>query len=363
VHLRPLAVGELLDVSLKLYRRFFGPLVRSAAVVTLPVYALQFVVQISLLPNAGTTPNLGHIGQPGFNTVSGSGISGVGALVGELVIFLLTAVSAALVTAANLKIVADGYLGHAPTWQESLRFARRRAGGVLWITFLSGLGLVVGFIAVVVPGIWLYAAWSVAVPVLLLENARGRRALGRSLRLVRHRWWPVAGVLVVSTLLRFVVAAALGAVLLALVHTVTSGATATRLVGAIAQAAGGILLAPFGAAVVAVMYFDLRVRKEGFDLQLLAADIGSAGGGSAGGGSSAGGDPGRASWPDLLPPPPLPAPPTGAGAPPFWPPPPGWAPPAGGSPAGPPGGWPGSASGGWPGSASGGWPSGPGSGS
>ncbi len=77
---------------------------------------------------------------------------------------------------------------------------------------------------------------------------------------------------------------------------------------AVATTAASVLTTPFTAAVIAVLYFDLRVRKEGFDLELLARRVGVE--------PPAGGPPG------ILPPSGEPP----QGEPPFWPPPPGWRP-------------------------------------
>ena len=56
----------------------------------------------------------------------------------------------------------------------SLRFGLRRFGSVLWVSLLAGLGIVVGLLLLSCPAIYLAVAWSVAVPVLLGENLRGR---------------------------------------------------------------------------------------------------------------------------------------------------------------------------------------------
>jgi hypothetical protein len=81
----------------------------------------------------------------------------------------------------------------------------------------------------------------------------------------------------------------------------------------IAGIVGAAVTTPFQAALLTVLYFDLRVRKEGFDLELLAEGIGG------------GGPPARgAALPTVLPPDEE-IDRTGA---PFWPPPPGWKPPS-----------------------------------
>jgi hypothetical protein len=166
------------------------------------------------------------------------------------------------------------------------------------------------FLACLVPGIYLYVAWSVAAPVLLLEDRRGWDALKRSRELVRGRFWPTLAVLVLMTILSGIVQAIFLGVLTGLV-SVTGNEVARALADAVGQTASSALTTPLSAAVLTVLYFDLRVRKEGFDLELLARRLGV--------------EPGTVAGADILPPAP-PPPVASDDQPPFWPPPPGWQP-------------------------------------
>ena len=58
---------------------------------------------------------------------------------------------------------------------------------------IGGLLVVLATLALIVPGIWLFVSYSVAVPALLLERIGPVEALRRSFRLVRGRWWPTRG--------------------------------------------------------------------------------------------------------------------------------------------------------------------------
>ncbi|MDP9072300.1 MAG: hypothetical protein M3N68_13660 [Actinomycetota bacterium] len=311
--LRPLGVGEVLDVAIKIYRARFASLVKAVAVVVGPVSLLVALVQVSSFPEDGnelfTTPadvpaepELDFADFPTF-------------LGGLLVVTVLSLIASQLATAASLKIVSGAYLDEEPGWTESLRFATSRLRSLVWLSMVLGFFLVLGFLACVIPGIYLWGAWAVATPVLLLEDVRGRRALKRSRALVKGRWWPTAVVL----LLTFILVTIVQMVSSGLVGAVASGAN--EVVNAVAQAVGNtaasVLATPFSAAVIVTVYFDLRVRKEGFDLELLARRVGIE--------AAPGSGPGRG--PGVLPPPP-PPPPSGS-EPPFWPPPPGWRPPDG----------------------------------
>ena len=210
--------------------------------------------------------------------------------------------------------MADAYLGSEPDWRRSLGFAVRRLPGLVGLALAGGLILVLAFVALIVPGIWLAVAFSVSVPALLLERGGPVQALRRSFRLVRGRWWPTAGALIVGYLLIAILGAIVQAVVLILPSVLAGGNTVA---GAFADVVGGTLGAaittPYTAAVVTLLYFDLRVRKEGLDLQLIAE------------GAGVERDPNA----------PLPAPlseerytPEERAQAPYWPPPPDWLPPS-----------------------------------
>jgi hypothetical protein len=262
--LRPLGVGEILDAGSKIYRSKFATMLKAVAIVIVPVQVLNVLVTLSL-PDTSTTAGA-------TTTTSDSEWAGIAAL---LLIFVINVVSSALAQAACLKAVSDTYLGTETDWRGSLRFGFRRFGSLLWLTLIHGVIVLLALAACIVPGVWLYVAWSVAVPVLLIEGTRGFGALRRSFNLVRRRWWPTAGILLLANLLATAVAAGIGLVALPLLLAGRDNELVYDLANGVFGAAASVLTIPFVAAVVAVVYFDLRVRKEGFDLQLRAQRIGA----------------------------------------------------------------------------------------
>ncbi len=264
--LRPLRVGEILDVAIRIYRQKFATLVKAVALVVIPVQVLNVLVRLSLPSSTTTTDST-------TGTVRFNGSAFATTLAGMLVLVVATVVSSTLAQAACFKTVGDTYLGTESDWRTSLRFGFSNFWRLLGLVLLHGVLLLLAFLACIVPGIWLYAAWSVAVPVLLIEGTGGFKALSRSFELVKGRWWPVAGTLLVANLLSALVS---GVFSLVLVPVAVSGGneTATAVLTGITGAIGALITTPFIAAVVTVVYFDLRVRKEGFDLQLMAWRMG-----------------------------------------------------------------------------------------
>lgn len=342
--LRPLTFGQVLDVGFKITFRNLGQLLLTVAVVVVPVQIIAALVQFSALPAAFDVSQQQALTGGAQQTPQVDTDAAVLGLVGILVANLFSAAAGLLATAACFKAVSDAYLGERARWRSSLRFAFSRLGRILWIGVLLGLsyllvivlgGFLGGFLAALTPfllllvvpalligGVYLWTRWTVAVPALLVEDARGFRAFGRSWALVGNdRWWFTCGINVIGFLIALLLGLVLGVVagvpaLLDPTNLLLNLGTSV-LVNIIALT----LTTPIIAAFTIVLYFDHRVRREGFDLELLARRIGTAPGGAA--------PPPGASQPSpspgASPPPPAPAP--QPGSPESWPP-----------PQGPPGG-------------------------
>jgi hypothetical protein len=184
----------------------------------------------------------------------------------------------------------------------------------------------------IAPGIWLYVAWAFALPVLLVEGLRGRQALGRSFELVRGRWWKTFGTLIVGFILAAIISSLMQAIFVVGMVVGDDNDTVVLVLSAIAGIVGLAISTPFQAALLTVLYFDLRVRKEGFDLELLAQEIGAGAPAVASESAAAAPAPAATLWPAPDHTPAAPFPPEeeiDRDDRPFAPPPPGWhAPPA-----------------------------------
>lgn len=263
--LRPLQVGEILDAAIKVFRGRFTTLVKAVFPVIAPIEIFSVLIELSIPRDAFQTNEFGE------TTADGGAIAGMFVAIG--IVALLGYFATQLATAASLKIVSDSYLGKETTWYESLTFAFKRLKSVAWVGALIFLLMAAGLPFCAVPTVYMWVAFSVAIPVVLLEGIPGTRALHRSKRLVEGRWWSVAGILAVALILTFVVGAVVGGIFSAI--AVGAGSeTVAVLVDAFSSILVSSVVTPFTAAVVTIVYFDLRVRKEGFDLELLAQSVG-----------------------------------------------------------------------------------------
>jgi hypothetical protein len=308
--LRPLRVGEILDASIKLYARNARTLIGAAAVAVIPLQLITAVVMMSVYSSGQDIP-AGFSGAfrtvPAADANARAGATGIATLVGVLMI--------AFVSAVCVQAVSSAYLDHPLSSRESIRFGIRRFLPLLAMLIVSYIGLVIAFILLVIPGIWLYAAWGVATPVLMIEHLGPFGALRRSARLVKGRWWATAGVLLFSFLMTTVLTSIVSGVLTAIALTSSNPSVSFAvLISLLSGVVSGLIVQPFQATVTTVLYYDLRVRHEGYDLQLMAEQLGLPEGSLSGvGGSDARFD--QPLGPETVGQP---------GGPPYWPPPPGW---------------------------------------
>jgi hypothetical protein len=265
--LRPLSVGEVLDASFKIVRQSFGTLAGCVVVVALPLNIVNTLITTSTSDNAFNLDS----------TSSNASVSTGTELAGVLLTTTLSLVLTTLAAAACFRAVSGVYLGEQPTVGGSLSFAATRVLPVIVLSFLYFFGLIPAYIALIIPGVWLTVAWSVSFPALLSEGLGPVGALGRSFRLVKGRWWPTFGALLVMYLLVIVISGILGALLGATLVAAVDNEAVAAVFYTIINTLSSLITLPLMASVLTVVYFDLRVRKEGFDLQLLARGVGQDG--------------------------------------------------------------------------------------
>ncbi len=179
----------------------------------------------------------------------------------QFVIGLLLSASAALLLGVLFWILAIVYQGFVVRLVSDLQDGRRDhsfgtllssvtpvLGALLAVSVLFAIGVGIGLVLLIIPGLILMTIWSVVAPVTVVEHPGVFAAFGRSRRLVRGNGWQVFGLIVlvwVATIAVSLVAAAIAAPL---------GHVGRGLV----QWAVNILLAPVVALSASVLFFELR---------------------------------------------------------------------------------------------------------
>jgi len=178
--------------------------------------------------------------------------TGGGALVGAIALAVAIVGEVWLIGALVFAVqdVLDGRADQSIS--ELLSKATPFLGRLLGAGILAGLGIAVGLILFVVPGVYLLTIWAVIAPVIVLEGTGITDAFGRSRALVRGRFWPVFGVVIVASIL-----SALAQNIVALILSFLPLFLRYWLGGSVASA----VAVPFLALAVTLTYFALRDEK------------------------------------------------------------------------------------------------------
>jgi len=260
LRLRPLGLGEILDDIFRVYRRHFGLLCGIAAALAVPTFVLQLASR-SADQYGFLITILGNLGRP--SALAGMTPPEPPNLALVLLLYLVVIVSVPFTMGAVTWAAIALLLGQPVSVRSALLAVVRRYWALLGLASLTILCPPVG--------IWLLVRWAVAAPALLAEGIGPVRALDRSWTLTRNSWWRIAGILFVTYLLASAVQGALGvfafplAVLVPFVPAVVRGAIVLLI-----TTAAQVLVLPVLYLGVVLLYFDLRVRREAFDLDQLA---------------------------------------------------------------------------------------------
>jgi hypothetical protein len=279
-----MGLGELLDAAIRLFRGHWKTLMGIVALIQVPVTLLSqyvtnrfqepFVFPTQVNPNA----------PPELPTLE------AGDFVGLASVVVLAVVVTPFLIAAITRAVADAYLGRDTSVGAAYRFALRRFGSLLWVIFLEAVAIMVPLFLVaivvvtavgpagvlllflmIIPAILFYFRWVFAPTTVVVEDFRGSKALGRSWALSRGAFWKIFGTMFVAGLLVAVV----NAIFIVPATLLTSGSPGPNawILPGILAAIASVVTAPFSTMIPVLLYFDQRIRKEGFDLAVLAEQI------------------------------------------------------------------------------------------
>ncbi|HEY8816994.1 MAG TPA: glycerophosphoryl diester phosphodiesterase membrane domain-containing protein [Candidatus Dormibacteraeota bacterium] len=263
LRLRPLEIGDLLDETFRMYRRHFF------------LFAgISIILSIPLAVGAGFSFfNL-------FNNLAEQTTStqppDLGPTLLSLAIILVLAIALYPLLYGSITYAAcESALGRPVTFWGAMRAAFRRYLHIIgYFLLLTGMGILFCLFPL---WIWIGVRWIAWMPTMFVENIGLGAALGRSWRLVEGRWWRTFLILFLMYILIEVVAGALQA-FLSLGQFVLQAFVSTYLSLAISEATGILvssLVAPILQIATVLIYFDLRVRREGLDLFQLAQRFGA----------------------------------------------------------------------------------------
>lgn len=246
----PLGVGTLLSDAFRIFFRHLGRIILIGGVGMLLALVPQVVVVLTV---TGSDP---------FAILTAGG--GVFYILFMLLQFVVSAIMAAMIA----RLAYDAQTGNRVTPLGYVGPAFRCALPLTLAMLIVAVLFVIGFIALVVPALLIWAIFSVIVPVAMIER-KGLSSLGRSRALTKGYRWPIIGLTVLAFILVSVMSVVFGFVVAVIVALFPDPVVAF-IVSLVIQVVTGAATYGFLILVVALIYTRLRKIKEGVAVENLA---------------------------------------------------------------------------------------------
>ena len=271
--LRPRDIGSILDHAVILYRHNFITWVGIVALIQVPVSIVLTLATVTLLDPAalvGTPrlpgPDAGPDAYANYQMATVSALSDI--LSRAFLVTAITIVGAILLNIASgalARVIAENYMGGSMGVAAAYRAIRPRIPALIGVMLLIMLSTML----VLIPPLflWIFISLSFVSQVIVLENRGVGDALQRSWDLVRGAWWRVFGAYLLLLLLGVIVNLSTSLISLAVGLTGASWAVQNIVVQFVTLLLT-VVYRPVTLAGMTLLYFDLRVRKEGYDLQV-----------------------------------------------------------------------------------------------
>lgn len=314
--LRPMSTSQVLDRTFYLYRNNFV-LFAGIAIITPALKLIALLVQLQIFGTI-TIPQQPEAMTPQF--VQSLIVRGIVASLVGLVVYLVgtslassaTAYAVSMVHLGKKTTIAESYSRVKPIFGRilgllvavafftfgplmlsyalffvmifSMTLLTKSSGGagagiaVVLITGLLGVGLMIGAI------VWIFFAlcrYALSVPACTLENLPALQSIKRSKRLTTGAKGGILGIIILTGLMTIILTYVLQMpALIASNALVMTGKTHLSVAASvwiyIADFLGTALAGPIATIALALVYYDQRVRKEAFDLQLMMEAVGQA---------------------------------------------------------------------------------------
>lgn len=297
--LAPKSLEGILRETFSIYKSNFLRLIAIVAIVQVPIAILAVVANLLM-------PVYGELGTEALSPFM---------YFFWIPIYLALFIASILMAGAVIHAVSEQYFNRPVSIGRAYGFAWHRLGDMFWAVVLVTLAILgiylaailisiivylfipttIGgipdwLIAFVISGTLIYLAtpaaiylgiiWHFVMQTALLEGCSSKSALSRSSVLVKGSWWRVLGIvlllgLIVQTIgMIFCVPAIIGATTWVITGATAGLPTGVMIWAMIGGTIGGILSLPIFVIGQTLLYFDLRVRKQGYSFDALADELG-----------------------------------------------------------------------------------------
>ena len=234
--LRPRKATEIIDAAIEVYRRNPIHFLLLAAMVRVPWLIVQIVV---VAPQGGEAE----------------------ALLPAMMISAGTMITTFLMAGFVIHMASELYLGRETDAFATIRAIAPRVPAVFTASLLQGTAIVLGLMLFLFPAVWVTAVCFAVLPVLVIEKRGVFGAFARSARLSARVKGHILSALGLVVLIRIIVE--LGIALVAVVIPKLE-------LRYIAVTAAAMIIYPLLGIAMTLIYYDIRIRKEGFDIEMMA---------------------------------------------------------------------------------------------
>jgi hypothetical protein len=256
IDIRPRSVSELVDAAFQVLRAGYTQFVMLMGIAYVPWLVVVMLVSRSVFDGTAT----------GTTAVTRLLVLSLGGLI------WFSVIDGAMTVAAS-----QGYLGQRVDVGGAFGRAFGQAGALVGVAIARGVLIFVGIVLFLVPGLYFLARYAVAPAAVVLERTGLFGSLGRSSTLTDGFKWHVLKTLILVWVIYFALSIALGAMaggLLSGSGLATAGTESYRMAMQIVSAIFTVLVYPLVSIVQTLLYYDLRIRKEAFDIELMASGLG-----------------------------------------------------------------------------------------
>lgn len=237
-----------------------------AAVRTNPGVILGLALIVGALPALVMTYLFVQMGLSSPEAFTSGAISTTALVTATLITSLIGVVIAVLVQGALTRATVVASQGGKVSLGDSLSTGLSVVLPLIGLAIVSAIGIMLGLVLLIVPGVILALMWSVAVPALVVERVGVFEALGRSNTLTKGAKWKIFGLALIIFVAYWLLSIILGMIGLAGYGGATTGLSLGSVLGSI------VLSTLFNTAVGTIqpsLYVELRQWKEGTDVQSL----------------------------------------------------------------------------------------------
>jgi hypothetical protein len=236
IDLRPRSATEIVDAAFQLFRRNPAQLIVASALVYVPWLVVRLIFDLGI-----TDPMMGA--NKAYVLIAGTLV--VYAIVGGVVSIL----------------ASDIYLGTPPNLGAAFRLTGSRLVGLIVAGVIRSLLIAIGMVFLLIPGFYALGRYFSVTQAIVLEGKGVAGAFSRSSMLSVDLKRHIIGTLVLIGLVSIAISVGVG---------MLASVSQSKVIVNVVSTAASVIIYPLFGLTETLLYYDARIRKEGFDVEFLA---------------------------------------------------------------------------------------------